>query len=120
MDIYFALAEPTRRAILDLLVERERSAGELVESFPKLTQPAVSRHLKVLLDVGLIQVRPEAQRRVYTLEPNRMLELDTWLERYRGFWDGHSQPSERHLPDQSPQVRRIPQPQIRQIRRRVD
>ncbi len=86
MDIFVAVAEPTRRAILDMLAEGDRPAGELVAAFPALTQPAVSRHLRVLLDVGLVAVRPEAQRRIYALRPERLAELDAWLGRYRRFW----------------------------------
>jgi DNA-binding transcriptional ArsR family regulator len=99
MDIFVAVAEPTRRAILDLLAEGERPAGELVAAFPALTQPAVSRHLRVLLDVGLVEVRPEAQRRIYALRPERLAELDAWLGRYRRFWAGRLDALERHLDD---------------------
>ena len=97
MDVFVAVAEPTRRAILDLLAERERSAGELVAAFPALTQPAVSRHLRVLLDVGLVEVRPEAQRRIYALRPERLAELEVWLRRYRRFWADRLDALERHL-----------------------
>jgi len=99
MDIFEAVAEPTRRAILDLLVEGERPAGDLVAAFPALTQPAVSRHLRVLLEVGLVEVRPEAQRRIYTLRPDRLAELDIWLNRYRRFWSNRLDALDRHLAD---------------------
>jgi DNA-binding transcriptional ArsR family regulator len=72
--------------VLDLLAERERAAGDLVAAFPALTQPAVSRHLRVLRQVGLVEVRAEAQRRIYTLRPQPLAELDGWLSTYRRFW----------------------------------
>lgn len=97
MDIFVAVAEPTRRAILDLLAEGERPAGEIVAAFPDLTQPAVSRHLRVLLDVGLVAVRPDAQRRIYGLRPERLAELDVWLARYRRFWNDRLDALGRHL-----------------------
>jgi DNA-binding transcriptional ArsR family regulator len=99
MDIFVAVAEPTRRAILEMLAEGDRPAGELVAAFPALTQPAVSRHLRVLLDVGLVEVRPEAQRRIYALRPERLAELDAWLDRYRRFWTTRLDALERHLAD---------------------
>jgi DNA-binding transcriptional ArsR family regulator len=102
MDIFVAVAEPTRRAILDLLAGGERAAGELVSAFPALTQPAVSRHLRVLLDVGLVAVRPEAQRRIYTLRPERLAELDAWLSHYRRFWAERLDALDRHLAEIRP------------------
>lgn len=92
-----AVAEPTRRAILDMLLDGERPAGDFVAAFPSLTQPAVSRHLRVLLDAGLVKVRPEAQRRLYALEPARLAELDLWMSRYRKFWGGRLDALGRHL-----------------------
>jgi DNA-binding transcriptional ArsR family regulator len=64
MDVFEAVAEPSRRALLDALLDGERTAGELVETLPGLTQPTVSRHLRVLREVGLVEVRPDAQRRI--------------------------------------------------------
>jgi DNA-binding transcriptional ArsR family regulator len=106
MDVFVAVAEPTRRAILDLLAERERPAGELVAAFPALTQPAISRHLHILLDVGLVQMRPEAQRRIYTLRPERMVEIDVWLERYRKFWSSRLDALEQHLAHSNGDIRK--------------
>jgi DNA-binding transcriptional ArsR family regulator len=80
-----ALADPTRRRIVELLAERERSAGELAAQFP-VSRPAVSRHLRVLRETGLVQRRGEAQRRLYSLDPTPLAELDEWLGRYRPFW----------------------------------
>lgn len=97
MDVFTAVAEPTRRQILDLLANREQAAGDLVAAFPALTQPAVSRHLRILLDTGLVQVRPDAQRRIYSLQPQRLAELDLWLARYRRFWKSSLDALESHL-----------------------
>lgn len=97
MDVFEAVAEPSRRLLLDLLAQRGRSAGELGEALPTLTQPAVSRHLRVLREAGLVEVRPEAQRRIYTLRPEGLEQLDVWLERYRHFWSSNLDALERHL-----------------------
>ncbi|MET0403502.1 MAG: metalloregulator ArsR/SmtB family transcription factor [Cystobacter sp.] len=102
MDVFEAVAEPHRRQMLDLLVERGLSAGELGAAFPALTQPAVSRHLRVLRESGLVEVRPEAQRRIYTLRPAGLAQLDVWLERYRHFWAGHLDALEGYLDTASP------------------
>jgi DNA-binding transcriptional ArsR family regulator len=90
------LAEPTRRQILDLLREGERPVGQLVLEL-RLTQPTVSKHLKALKDAGLVQVRPDAQRRWYRLRVEPLIELDAWLAPYRRFWDEHLDDLERHL-----------------------
>ncbi len=79
---FAALADPTRRAILERLAEGEATAGELAAPFA-ISQPAVSRHLKVLEEAGLISRRVDAQRRPARLEPQALAELDVWLERYR-------------------------------------
>jgi DNA-binding transcriptional ArsR family regulator len=81
-----ALADPTRRRIVELLAERDRDVGELVAEFP-ISQPAVSRHLRVLRAHGLVRARPEAQRRIYSLDAAPLAELDAWLTRYRTFWE---------------------------------
>lgn len=99
MDVFEAIAEPHRRDILDLLAKRDRSAGEIVAIFKGLSQPAVSRHLRVLRDVGLVEVKTDAQRRIYALRPERLAELDAWLFRYRRFWRDHLDALERHLTD---------------------
>ena len=90
------LAEPTRRRILDLLRDGERSVGELVDQLT-LSQPGVSKHLRVLRDAGLVQVRVEAQRRWYGLRPEPLTEIDAWLEPYRRLWAQHLDALERHL-----------------------
>jgi DNA-binding transcriptional ArsR family regulator len=85
MDAVEALVDPTRRTIVELLADGELDAGEIAARFP-ISRPAVSRHLRVLRELGLVHVRPDAQRRVYSLEPAPLAELDAWLGRYRGFW----------------------------------
>lgn len=77
-----ALSDPTRRRVLDLLRERPRLVGELVEQL-KISQPLMSKHLRVLRDVGLVTVRQDAQRRWYELNPEPLLEVDRWLANYR-------------------------------------
>lgn len=97
MDVFTALADPTRRQVLDLLRKSERAAGEVVDAFPRLSQPAVSRHLRVLREAGLVRVRSEEQRRIYALEPRGLAELDRWLSHYRHFWTEQLDALERHL-----------------------
>ncbi|GAA1656456.1 metalloregulator ArsR/SmtB family transcription factor [Kribbella alba] len=90
------LAEPRRREILDLLRGGERPVGELVEQLA-LSQPAVSKHLKVLRDAGLVEVRQDAQRRWYRLSPAPLAEIDVWLEPYRDLWRNRLDALEAHL-----------------------
>jgi DNA-binding transcriptional ArsR family regulator len=97
MDVFEAVAEPSRRALLDVLAEGERTAGELVATLPNLTQPAVSRHLRVLREVGLVEVRPDAQRRIYALRADGLVEIDRWLGAYRRYWAAHLDSLEHHL-----------------------
>ena len=85
MNAFAALADPTRRRIVELLAEGERSAGELASQFPT-SRPGVSRHLRVLREQGLVRARDEGQRRMYSLDPAPLAELDDWLDRYRSFW----------------------------------
>ena len=91
-----AIAEPTRRRILDAIRGGERSVGELVE-LVGMHQPGVSRHLKVLRDAGLVEVRQDANRRLYRLWPEPLRELDAWLEPYRIEWSNRLDSLERHL-----------------------
>ncbi len=86
MTIFEALVDPTRRRILDLLRERPRLVGELVDTL-EMSQPGISKHLRVLRDAGLVNVRQDAQRRWYELRPEPLIELDTWLASYRYLWD---------------------------------
>ena len=90
------IAEPTRRRILDVVREGECSVGELVDRVG-MHQPGVSRHLKVLRDAGLVEVRVDAQRRLYRLRPEPLRELDAWLESYRVEWSQRLDALERHL-----------------------
>ena len=90
------LAEPSRRRILDLLRDGERPVGDLVTQMP-LTQPAVSKHLRVLKDAGLVEVRADAQRRLYRIRPEPLAELDAWLEPYRSLWRQRLDDLEWHL-----------------------
>jgi len=85
VSAFEALGDPTRRRIVELLVEGERSAGELAAQF-ETSRPGVSRHLRVLREHGLVRARGEGQRRLYSLDPAPLAELDAWLERYRSFW----------------------------------
>lgn len=79
MNALEALADPTRRRIVELLADEERSAGDIASHFPT-SRPGVSRHLRVLRDAGLVQVREDGQRRLYSLEPGPLTELNAWLE----------------------------------------
>jgi DNA-binding transcriptional ArsR family regulator len=85
MKAFEVLAEPTRRQIVELLAEGERSAGEIASHF-STSRPGISRHLRVLREHGLVTAREEAQRRLYSLDPAPLEELDEWLQRYRSFW----------------------------------
>ncbi len=84
-DVFHALADPTRREILDLLRGNEFSAGEVANRFP-VSRPAVSRHLRVLRQAGLVKQRKDARLRFYSLRPEALREVDRWLDRYRVFW----------------------------------
>jgi DNA-binding transcriptional ArsR family regulator len=95
-----ALAQPTRRRILDLLREGERPVGELVDRL-QVSQPAVSKHLRVLREVGLVGVRSDAQRRLYRVRPEPLEELDAWLAPYRRMWSRSFDALERHLDERN-------------------
>jgi DNA-binding transcriptional ArsR family regulator len=97
MDIFVALADPTRRQVLDKLLVREHAAGELVDTFPTLSQPAISRHLRVLREAGFIRMRVDAQRRLYSLCPDAFAELNAWVSRYQQFWPTALDALEKHL-----------------------
>jgi DNA-binding transcriptional ArsR family regulator len=92
------VAEPSRRQILDLLRERARPVGELVRLLG-LSQPGVSKHLRLLREAGLVRVRRDGQRRWYELEAEPLAELDEWLEPYRRLWEDRLDRLERHLDD---------------------
>lgn len=106
MESSFAIiAEPSRRAILSLLASSERSVGDLEERL-RLPQPSISKHLKVLREAGFVESRVDAQRRVYRLKPEPLMEIDAWLEQFRRFWSLHVDALERHLDQMSPVSRR--------------
>lgn len=96
LSVLNVIAEPTRCRILDAVRDGERSVGELVDEVG-MHQPGVSRHLKVLRDAGLVEVRRDAQRRLYRLRPEPLMELDAWLEPYRREWANRLDELERHL-----------------------
>lgn len=96
MTAYAALAEPHRRQILDLLRAGERSVGDLVARL-QLSQPGVSKHLRVLREAGLVHVRPDGRERFYGLRAQPLAEVDAWLEPYRAYWSGRLDAHERHL-----------------------
>lgn len=93
---FAVLADSHRRQLLDLLRTRERSVGELVDQLG-LSQPGVSKHLRVLREAGLVTVRHEAQRRWYGLCPEPLVEVDAWLAPYRAFWSDRLDALARHL-----------------------
>ena len=99
------LAEPSRRQILDSLLEGEKPVHVLVEQIA-LSQPAVSKHLRVLRDAGLVAVRPDGQRRLYRLRPEALMDLDEWLEPYREMWRSSLDKLEAHLTEQESRPRR--------------
>ena len=96
MDALAALADDTRRQIVALLAGGERAAGELAGQFP-VSRPAISRHLRVLREAGLVTVRQDGQRRVYAVDPQPLAELHAWLARYRRLWDERLDALERRL-----------------------
>jgi DNA-binding transcriptional ArsR family regulator len=101
MNTFELVAEPTRRQILDLLRDRECSVGELVGSL-SLSQPGVSKHLRLLREAGLVSVRHDAQRRWYGLRPEPLHEIDDWIAPYRQFWSARLDALERHLDQREP------------------
>jgi len=105
-DIFSALAAPTRRQVLDLLSRRERLAGELGRAFPQISQPGMSRHLRVLREAGLVQVRREQRNRIYSLRSERLAEVDAWISKYRGFWETELDSLEAHLDSKTRELKR--------------
>src|SRR5690348_6086121 len=95
-SVFAIIAEPNRRAILSLLVSSEQSVGE-IERRLRMAQPAVSKHLRVLRDAGVVESTIDAQRRVYRLKPEPLQEVDAWLAPFRRFWSAHLDALERHL-----------------------
>jgi DNA-binding transcriptional ArsR family regulator len=102
-SVFEIIAEPNRRAILSLLVSSQQSVGE-IERELRMTQPTVSKHLRVLREAGFVESTVDAQRRLYRLKPERFQELDAWLAQFRRFWSAHVDALERYLDrmEQSP------------------
>jgi DNA-binding transcriptional ArsR family regulator len=90
------VSEPNRRAILALLVSSQRSVGE-IERRLRMSQPTVSKHLRILRDAGFVESTVDAQRRLYRLKPEPLQEIDEWLAPFRRFWSAHLDALERHL-----------------------
>src|SRR5881392_355837 len=95
-SVFDILAEPNRRAILSLLVASQQSVGE-IERQLRMSQPTVSKHLRVLREAGFVESTVDAQRRLYRLKPERLQEVDAWLAPFRRFWSAHVDALERHL-----------------------
>ena len=95
-SVFEIIAEPNRRAILSLLVSSEQSVGE-IERQLRMSQPAVSKHLRVLREAGFVESTVDAQRRLYRLKPEPFQEVDAWLAQFRRFWSAHIDALERHL-----------------------
>jgi DNA-binding transcriptional ArsR family regulator len=95
-SVFEIIAEPNRRAILSLLVSSQQSVGE-IERQLRMSQPTVSKHLRVLRDAGFVESTVDAQRRLYRLKPEPFEELDAWLAQFRRFWSAHVDALERHL-----------------------
>ena len=95
-SVFEVIAEPNRRAILGLLVLSEQSVGE-IERQLRMSQPTVSKHLRVLRDAGFVESTVDAQRRLYRLKSGPLQEVDAWLAQFRRFWSAHLDALERHL-----------------------
>jgi DNA-binding transcriptional ArsR family regulator len=98
MNAFDVLAEPSRRQILDLVREEERSVNELVIDL-SMSQPAVSKHLRILRDNGFVRSRVDGQRRMYSLDPKAFIEVEDWLEPYRRLWEDRLDALQRYLDD---------------------
>src|ERR1700736_5405798 len=107
-SVFEIIAEPNRRAILSLLASSQQSVGE-IERHLRMTQPTVSKHLRVLREAGFVESTVDAQRRLYQLKPEPFQEVDAWLAQFRRFWSSHVDALERHLDrmDQSTPTRRM-------------
>jgi len=103
-SVFDIIAEPNRRAILNLLISSDQSVGE-IERRLRMPQPTVSKHLRVLRDAGFVESTVDAQRRLYRLKPEPLRELDAWLAPFRQFWSAHVDALERHLDRMSQSTR---------------
>jgi DNA-binding transcriptional ArsR family regulator len=102
---FAVIAEPNRRAILSLLASSERSVGD-IEHRLRMAQPSVSKHLRVLREAGFVESRVDAQRRLYRIRPEPLMEVDAWLAPFRRFWSAHVDALERHLERMHPSPKR--------------
>lgn len=100
MDTFEAIAEPNRRRILDLLRSGERPAGDVVEALT-ISQPGVSKHLRLLREAGLVRVRADGQRRLYSVDPRQLVGVEDWLRPHLEFWRERLDNLERHLEQES-------------------
>ena len=116
-SVFEIIAEPNRRAILSLLVSSQQSVGE-IERRLRMTQPTVSKHLRVLREAGFVESSVDAQRRLYRLRPEPFQEVEAWLARFRRFWSGHVDALERHLDRMDPSTSKMPAPTKRKPRRK--
>jgi DNA-binding transcriptional ArsR family regulator len=106
MESAFAIiAEPSRRAILSLLADAEQSVGDIEEHL-QLPQPSISKHLRVLREAGFVESRVDAQRRLYRIRPEPLMEVDAWLEPFRRYWSAQVDALERHLDRINPPPRK--------------
>jgi DNA-binding transcriptional ArsR family regulator len=103
-SVFAIVAEPNRRAILSLLISSQQSAGE-IERHLRMPQPAVSKHLRVLRDAGVVESTVDAQRRLYKLKPEALQEIEEWLAPFRRLWSTHVDALERHLDRMEPPIR---------------
>ena len=99
MRAFAALADPTRARIVDALAVRERTVNEIVELFP-ISQPSISRHLRILREAGLVSVEPSGRLRRYRLDPRPLREIDAWLARYRALWTERLGALEAHMDEE--------------------
>jgi DNA-binding transcriptional ArsR family regulator len=114
VEVFEIIAEPNRRAILNLLVSTQQSVGD-IERQLRMSQPTVSKHLRVLRDAGFVESTVDAQRRLYRLTPEPLQQVDAWLAPFRRFWSAHVDALERHLdrmhpstPAKSTSTKKIP------------
>jgi DNA-binding transcriptional ArsR family regulator len=116
------IAEPNRRAILSLLAAAEQSVGDIEEHL-RMPQPSVSKHLRVLREAGFVESRVDAQRRLYRIKPEPLMEIDAWLAPFRRYWSAHLDALERHLDridptPRAPAARRKPRGKIEMRKKR--
>lgn len=99
MRAFAALADPTRARIIEVLARRPRRVNEIVALFP-ISQPSISKHLRILREAGLVAVEAQGRERRYRLDPRPLREIDRWLDRYRRFWAGRLDALERHMDEE--------------------